>query len=157
VTRVGKGSDVREYLSLLLPPLTILGVLAGFWLLYQAALTPAPMPAMTTSPASFASPPSSTYPPELLAAAIAISTSLAPTPTWTPSPPSPTSAAIPATVALICGDGVTAGTVCQWGPFTPTPEPTPGPCLTPIPLASCIWMGSRAGTPVAIGGAVRGT
>ena len=152
-----RSDSVRDWLTVLLPPLTVVGMVAIVWMIFQAALTPAPLPvpAVASLSAPSSPEPGPTFPPEMVSAAVAISTFLAPTMEPTPSP---TSAPVPAaTEALICGEGVAIGTSCMWDDYTPTPEPTLGPCLTPIPASTCIWMGDISSTPVATGSGVRGT
>lgn len=150
--RAGRADAVRDWLSVLLPPLAIVGAMAGFWLLYQMATTPAPPPAILSYDDSFANLPPSTYPPEFLVAAIAISTSLAPTPSpspipyRTPTPPIPT---------IYCGLNSDPGQECQWP--QPTIVATEMPvCLTPIPMDSCVWRGNLIGTPIAIASGGKG-
>jgi len=137
-----RGDAAKDWLSLIVPLLAILGTLAGFWLIFQAANTPAPTRQIPSYEPSFGTSPSSTYPPELIEMAIAVSTSLAPTRTPTPTPTTPTPEPVIVTPSLICGDGVTIGATCSWGP-EPTPTSTPIPvCLTPIPNWQCVWMGN---------------
>lgn len=153
-----RGDGVQDWLSLTLPLMAIVGTLAGFWLLWQAMRTPVPVSVSTSAlssvSASSSPAPAATFPAELLQAAVALSTFMAPTPAPTPTPPITPAPAPPP--ALICGAGVSVGTICTMPTLAP-PSPTPYPICPTMPGFDCIWLGSMAGTPVAIGGAGRGS
>jgi len=137
-------SRAQDWVQTLAPLAAILGVLGGFWLLYQMAVTPVSTRVIPPSTGSSGSPVPSTYPPELLVAAIAISTSLAPSPEPTPEPYRTPTPPLP---TIYCGINSNPGQSCQWP--QPTIVATEMPvCLTPIPSSTCVWMGNRVGTPV---------
>jgi hypothetical protein len=148
-----RGDEVREWLSLTPPILALVGVTAGFWLLWQALSTPVPASVSISPPNSardsFVPPPASTFPPQLVVMAVAVSTFLAPMNEPTPTP-RPTSVPTPVLIAMICGPGVVEGTTCQWK-LEPTPTQPPLPiCQTPMPGSECIWHGNLTGTPTTI-------
>jgi hypothetical protein len=148
---------VRDWLSLALVALAIVGGFVGFQMILASLEAPTPtasaLPPMS-APGSSASPSAATFPPQLIEAAIAISTSLAPTPEPSPTP-RPTAVMTPAAVAMVCGEGLAPGTICLMPTLSP-PSPTPLPVCPTTPGSECEWRGSISATPVGAGGAGRG-
>lgn len=155
----GRGDDLKDWLSLLMPLFMLPAGMAGAWLIWQVFTTPFPSAPAPSSPLptssssdSFATLPEATFPPEILVAANALATSLAPTPALTPSP---TSVLPPAAVAMVCGPGLETGSICTM-PTTSPPSPTPLPICPTTPGSECEWRGSTSsGTPLATHGGER--
>jgi hypothetical protein len=142
---VTRGDAAKDWLSLLLPSLTIVGVLAAMWLIYQAAITPYPTLA-PISPQSYAiafsaTPVSSTSPqsPEPLRVIV-----MTPDPTPTPFPvgwqTATAEARLTATATFspqpcpTTKEGLAAlpiGTMCK------QPTATPIPAITSTPILGC--------------------
>jgi hypothetical protein len=140
-------SEGRRWVKDLIPLLSALLLTYAGWALIQELRMPPPTtvfaPAIPAAPMlPIASPIAVNFPSEMVMVVI--------TPT-AEATPEPTPTYIMSTVppALVCGEWVTRGSVCEMPPMPNTPTPIPPKCPT-TEGEDCIWTGRKSdATPVA--------
>jgi hypothetical protein len=140
-------SEVKRWVKDLIPLVSALLLVYAGWALIQELRT-RPIPSavvpgiqhVSMSQSASSSPVVVNFPSEM----VVVQATEIPLP-----PPTPTYVMSTKTPALVCGEWVTRGSVCEMPPMPNTPTPVPPKCPT-IEGEECIWTGKKSdATPIA--------